>query len=386
MADLDDRQRRAAQALRDACVPLGQVAAAPTTLETTSPWAVTLEKLVRDLSRAVERDLAMNRALQAAAPKPGAGAEDAPWRRLEEACRRIEGDIKAGGTLRARLDEGRRSMMPRVERVVRERLTPRVQVERARLQATIDPEGLNALRTELPEWVRSWAAYGYGWVDVDLERGVREAWFPRDGDMPLPPPEIAPLESPAFQMDIQFPVLSLEREQSGIWATVARHGRSVFFGLLSMTFLFGVSRNELPGWAYVIGAVIALGYAVYQAQSERLKEREKLESDLRVRAETATWETVRHWLDRCADKLNEDARRQLFERREAFVRWYREQVVPARDLREQDAAARNAAADQARRDAMKLSERQRDVQKAKDALRALQALLPTAGTPDGMPV
>lgn len=371
---LDDRQKRAATALLAATGPLGFSTPAPAGVGDAIAWVKAAETAIKGVSRALDRDLAANRAVLANAPK--IGADDAPWKRLEEACRRIEAELKSAPTMRTRLDEGRRSMMPRVERVVRERLVPSLQVQRARVTARIDPVGLEALRTELPDWVRSWAAYGYGWMDVDLDRSIREAWYPREGDLPLPPPDIAPLEPPAFQMEIQFPVITIDREQSGLASTVVRHGRSVFFGLLSMTFLFGVSRNELPGWAYAIGGVGALGYAIYAAQGERMKERERLEQDLRTRAEQATWETVRHWLDRCADKLNEDARRQLFDRREAFVRWYRDSVMPTRDMREQDVQSRTAAAESARRDQTKLQDRQREVQKAKDALKALTATLP----------
>jgi hypothetical protein len=304
----------------------------------------------------------------------GVGSVDeAPWRRLEEACRRVEQEIRAPSTLRARLDEGRRSMMPRLEHATREKLVPIITERDGQLRAELDPAGVAALQAELPGWLKAWTEYAYRWYDTDVDRLVEDAWNPRDGGLPVPSPRFADLVAPTLSSDIRFPVINLQKEQLSTLGGVFRHGRQGMMMLLGVVGIAGGS--ELRSNPLFIGAV-AIG-AVYvgwsQATAEREKQRETLENDVRSRAEQSTRDMLRVWLDRVTDKLNEDARTQLQGRRAAFVQWYRDQVVPAQEKSRANVQKAAEEVERHRRELPKLQERLRELAKVEEALRAARS-------------
>jgi|GEM_PF-4839949 hypothetical protein len=377
MAAFSDAQRRAVNALSDALRRAGVDAPpAVTDTEALSGWLDAVEGAWKPLQREARKKAEVSEAIVSTAPRPGLGVgsvDEAPWRRLEEACRRVEQEIRAPSTLRARLDEGRRSMMPRLEHATREKLVPIITERDGQLRAELDPAGVAALQAELPGWLKAWTEYAYRWYDTDVDRLVEDAWNPRDGGLPVPSPRFADLVAPTLSSDIRFPVINLQKEQLSTLGGVFRHGRQGMMMLLGVVGIAGGS--ELRSNPLFIGAV-AIG-AVYvgwsQATAEREKQRETLENDVRSRAEQSTRDMLRVWLDRVTDKLNEDARTQLQGRRAAFVQWYRDQVVPAQEKSRANVQKAAEEVERHRRELPKLQERLRELAKVEEALRAARS-------------
>ena len=200
---LEDRQKRALRSYRDSLRRLDLPAALPgadiASFEALDAWLPGAKRALKSAHRAAQRDLAVAEAQISAAPRAGASHGEAAWKALDDACRVLEQDLVRPGNLRGRLDEGRRSMMPKVEKMVQERLKPDVSVKSKRLVATLDAEGIHALREELPHWVQAWGQFVLDWLEVDLERQVQRLWSPREGDLPIPPPEFSPFQVPAVE-------------------------------------------------------------------------------------------------------------------------------------------------------------------------------------------
>jgi len=299
------------------------------------------------------------------------------WKRLEDACRRLEQELIKPSTLRTRLDEGRRSMMPRVEKVIQERLDPEVLVVSGRLEASVNAAGIDLLKQELPKWVQAWGTYAYGWLDQDFERLVRREWTPRDGDLPIPPPRFAPLQPPAIDGSLDFPTVSIDQKESGLGSGMYKYGRTILYGFMSIGLLFGVNirgGGDAGAGTYLAAFVVfmaALAFGFVQTQNERRTQREKLGEDVRRKAEQGVRDALRIWLDRSADKINEDAQQQLEGRRAEFVAWYRKEVIPARARRQKERARHTALAEEARREMPKIRDRQREISRIRDALDAL---------------
>jgi hypothetical protein len=377
MSAFSEPQRRAIAALSDALRRAGVDAPPPASDPgALAGWLDAVEASWKPLHREARRKAEVSEAIVANAPRPGVGAasaDEAPWRRLEEACRRVEQEIRAPATLRARLDEGRRSMMPRLEHATREKLVPVITVNSGQLRAELDPAGVAALQAELPGWLKAWTDYAYRWYDTDVDRLVEDAWNPRDGGLPVPSPRFADLVAPTLAADIRFPVINLQKEQPSTLAGVFRHGRQGMMVLLGVVGLAGGS--ELRANPLFLGAVAAgalyVGWS--QATAEREKRREALENDVRTRAEQATRDMLRVWLDRVMDKLNEDARTQLQGRRAAFVQWYRDHVVPAQEKSRATAQKSAEEFERHRRELPKLQERVRELARVEEALRATRS-------------
>ncbi len=303
-----------------------------------------------------------------------AAVDEAPRRRLEDACRRVEQELRSPVSLRARLDEGRRSMMPRLEHATREKLVPVVAPHGGYLRAELDPTGVAALQAELPGWLTAWSDYAYRWYDIDFDRLVDDAWNPRDGGLPVPAPRFDALTAPSLAADLRFPQINLQKELPSTLGGVFRHGRQGMMMLLGVVGLAGASdlkANPLFLGAVAIGALY-VGWS--QAAAERDKQRETLETDVRNRADQAAREVMRVWLDRVADKLTEDARTQLQDRRTAFVHWYRDQVVPAQERSRAAAQKATEDVDRYRRELPKLQARLRDLTKVEEAVKAARSI------------
>lgn len=367
-AVLSEARRNAWRRFVDAGRRIGPAA----TLPAQEPRSDEELELARAAARtSVDRALAQTdaelKAAQAAVPI----ADDGGWRRLEEAVRKLESDLRAPGTLRQRLDEGRRSMLPKVERLVHSRLTPVVRQKGRRLVATVDEDGLAALRTELPEWVEGWSHYVLSWLELDLARETEVAWSRRDGELPVRPPTFRPLALPTTQSALEFPDVSLARDVGGLAGGVMRNARSIAYGLLSLTFLFGVAKSSIPWWMYGIGFLAAVAVGAVMAGEERATDRKRLEAEVRQKAEQATWEATRQWLDRMADKLAEHIRTELHGRRGELLQWWVREVRPKAEAAERETAGNKAKLDEARLAVPRLQEARRSLVAAQQALDAI---------------
>jgi hypothetical protein len=230
-----------------------------------------------------------------------------------------------------------------------------------------------ALQQELPGWLKAWTEYAYRWYDTDVDRLVEDAWNPREGGLPVPSPRFAELVAPTLASDIRFPTIHVQKDQSSRLGGVFRHGRQGMMVLLGVVGLAGGSELRSNGWflfAVAIGAVY-VGWS--QATTEREKQRETLQNEVRLRAEQATRDMLRVWLDRVTDKLNEDARSQLQGRRAALVQWYREQVLPAQEKSRASAQKSAEEVERHRRELPKRQERVRELVKVEEALRVARS-------------
>lgn len=377
MPALSPAQTRNLKSLTDSTRRFGEKSLVPPTLtssEDLDDWLSGARKSLKKLQLKEQQAQAIADAqLQAAQSTKGGG--DADWRRLDEACRRIEAELTKPTTLRSRLDEGRRSMMPRVEKTIQERLDPEVVAIEGRLEGSVDAEGIRLLQEELPQWVKAWGAYAYGWLDEDLARVIRREWSHREGDLPIRAPRFEPFQPPTVDGTVDIPTVSLDQKESGLGSGMYKYGRTILYGFMSIGLLFGINvrgGGDDAGVGTLLAAFVvfmaALAFGFVQAQNERRVQRDKLAEDVRRKAEQAVRDSLRIWLDRSADKINEDAQQQLEKRREAFVAWYRKEVVPARTRREKERARHAALADEARKAAPRIRDRVRELSRISDGL------------------
>lgn len=300
--------------------------------------------------------------------------EGDPWRDLDEALRALEGELLRSATLRERIAEGRRSMSAKAEKVVQENLNPLVELRGGRLVAAMDPEGLQRLRAELPQWVAGWTAYSWQAWQVDLQRLVERLWSPTRGELPVPPPTMRPLELPAAPPPPDFPELTASADQPGVTG-ILRHARSALYGVMSLGFLFGLrgQSGESGMTPIMIGAALAaVGYGYVQSRAERLQHRERLTSEIQRRAEQAVQSVLRTWYDRCNDRIQESASQQLHQRRAELVAWVRDEVEPRRLEAAQDRRRRQEEARKAREGLSKIQAAKREYERAKQALVELE--------------
>jgi hypothetical protein len=181
----------------------------------------------------------------------------------------------------------------------------------------------------------------------------------------------AQLKPPAITSEIAFPDVAIARDVGGLASGVLRNARSIAYGALSLTFLFGVARTSIPWWTYVVGFGAAVAIGVVMTNDERLNDRKRLQAEARQKAEQATWEATRQWLDRMADKLGEHIRTELHDRRSELVRWWTTQVKPRAEAATAAAAEAKARADQARLALPRLQDRKRTLAEAQAALDAV---------------
>ena len=155
---LDSGLERALRTYKDAVRKIGVKEVNPPVLikgpQTLVDWLPGAKKALRTVRKGVDRDLAVVQA-QIAANKGAGSGNTAAWKRLEDAIRKLESELVSPSTVRQRMDEGRRSMMPRVEKVVAERLVPMVTDAEGRLVAELDQAQINSLEQELPSWIKA---------------------------------------------------------------------------------------------------------------------------------------------------------------------------------------------------------------------------------------
>lgn len=328
-------------------------------------WLAETRTAVRTARRATQRELGTAEAIL----HQGEASADG-WRAVEQATQRLEQELVKNGTLRTRLDQGRRSLMPKVEERLEAAAQPDISVEGGRMVGGLGDEGVAALHRESSTWTESWVAYVYGWVDADLADLVQVLWSPRAGDLPVPAPTVAPLNVSSPGTKLNLPEIRIVRDKVG-WGAGFRHVRSVLYAILSMGLIFGL-RDKITGTILVMIPVglAALAFGFVQARSEQVAAGERLENEVRRRAETVLASALRSWLDRQADKIVADAQQQLLERRATLVAWYRSTVVPARARWDREAAQRRQQVDEARRQKAPLESRLRTLQQLEAALKA----------------
>lgn len=375
-ATLNDRQRRALDSFLQAWARSGL--SEPALPSATTAGLGEVRAFVTSARAAVaavqkEADRALAEAQARPAVRPRGAEDDAAWKRLEAAVTKLETALGAAGTLPKRMEEGKKSMMPKVAKLIQQSLDPQVDVQGGTISARVAPEGMQALAQALPQWVEAWSRYVCGWLDVDLQRVVYEAWTPREGDLPMPPPVLAPLDARAVKAQVDLPELTLDREQVRLGAGMYRHARTVLYGILSMTFLIGLDRSNKI--LIVVGILVALFIGYTQVQAERDQERAKISKDLLQNGKEEVRKAVQHSLDRAADRLSDDIKSQLLERRQALVAWYRGEVLPALSRREAEQQAAQAEAEQARQALPKAQERQRELKQVAVELERLATAL-----------
>ncbi|HJN73126.1 MAG TPA: hypothetical protein QGF58_04235 [Myxococcota bacterium] len=381
MAALTPAQSRLLKTLTDTARRTGNTALTPPAckgVDDVQEWIGGARKALKEAQLKEQQAQAIADAQLAAAQ--GRSGSEPDWKRLDDACRRVEQELTKPSTLRSRLDEGRRSMMPRVEKVIRERLDPEVLVVSGRLEASVNEEGIRLLKQELPKWVQAWGTYAYGWLDEDLARLIRREWSPREGNLPIRAPRFAPLQPPAIDGELDLPTVVLDQKESGLGSGMYKYGRTILYGFMSIGLLFGVNirggSSDAGAGTFLAAIVVfmaALAFGFVQTQNERRTQRDKLAEDVRKKAEQGVRESLRIWLDRSADKINEDAQRQLESRRGAFVAWYRKEVIPARDRRAKEHARHAAQAEDARKALPRIRDNKRDLGRVGEALDALAA-------------
>jgi hypothetical protein len=253
-----------------------------------------------------------------------------------------------------------------------------VSQKRRRLEAQLNPAGLAELREELPKWVGAWSRYVFQWVEQDLQRELEIAWSPREGALPISAPRLPTLEPPDIAKEISFPEITVGREITGMASGLMRHARSALFGILALAGMFGL-RSSIPIWLYPIGVLGAAAYGYTLVADERRKDMQRLEQELRQKADSATWDSVKVWLDRSQDRLLEGVRDQLHVRRQAFVDWYRTEVIPRQQERKKQDEERATRLEKLRAEVPKYQETQRNAVRTLQALQTVTATLPEGG-------
>lgn len=352
-------------------------------------WLPVGKKALRSVRRKAEQDVAVAEA-QIKAARPASTATDADWKRLDDAVKRLEGELLSPATLRQRMDEGRRSVLPKIDKMVQEHLEPTVVERGGSLSAQPNPDGLTALQEKLPGWIEGWFRYICGNIDADRSTLIEQLWNPRTGPLCQPRPEIAKL-TPKLPDPIKkpdFPTVVLERRLRGGMGSFLRKFRSVLYMFISAGFIVGVNIGELKEepWFAVVAVVVgllALAVGVVQSLDEKTKEKERLADTARQKAEQTVRDTLRTWMERRADKIQQALKDQGIERHRALVRWYQDTVLPHLDRQRGQSQGRSAEAQAARTKLPELKKKLSVVRRAVDAYEALAKVLEGAATADG---
>jgi hypothetical protein len=260
--------------LRAAAQALGRTELAPPADLADPTAAAAWARSVAPAWTEARRELARNLARTEALLEPPLVDSD-PFRDLDEAIRALESELVRSASLRERIAEGRRSMTAKAEKVVQEHLNPVVELKEGRLVAAMDTEGLQHLRTELPQWVAGWTAYAWQGWQLDLQRLVERLWSPTRGELPLPPPTIRPLDLPAPPPPPDFPAVTVSADPPGVTG-IFRHARSALYGVMSLGLLFNLrGQTEESGVSVVmvVAALAAVAYGYVQSRAERLQHR-----------------------------------------------------------------------------------------------------------------
>ncbi len=354
-------------------------------------WLPVGKKALRSVRRKAEQDVAVAEA-QIKAARPASTATDADWKRLDDAVKRLEGELLSPATLRQRMDEGRRSVLPKIDKMVQEHLEPTLVERGGRLSAQPNPDGLTALQEKLPGWIEGWFRYICGNIDADRSTLIEQLWNPRTGPLCQAPPDIANLKpklpDPIKKPD--FPTVVLERRLRGGVGSILRNTRSLLYMFISVGFIVGVNIRDVdwkesPGFlflAFVVG-LGALAVGVVQSLDEKAKEKERLADTARQKAEQAVRDTLRTWMERRADKIQQALKDQGTERHRALVRWYQDTVLPHLDRQRGQSKGRAAEAQTARTKLPQLKKNLSVVRRAVDAYEALAKVLEGAPTADG---
>ncbi|MBL8618162.1 MAG: hypothetical protein JNM72_21295 [Deltaproteobacteria bacterium] len=251
----------------------------------------------------------------------------------------LDGKLLEAGTLKTRLDEGLRSLRPKVHKLISEKLQPVIAARGDQMVASVDPAGQKGLEAELPEWVTRWEEYVRLNLDHDLANLTEDLWQRLDKEpLVLPPPTLPPLPVVQLKYDLQLPTVNVERDAVEMGSGMLRHGRSLIYGLMSVAGLAGL-RGSGGGAAeagdrllFGLGAVLmmvgAAAFGAYQTRRDRAREERRLNEQARERAERAVRDAVNHWLDRCKDRFQLQFTTRMRDQRLVLRRWVEAEVRP----------------------------------------------------------
>ena len=184
---------------------------------------------------------------------------------------RIEDMLRNPSTLKSRLDEGRRSMMPRISPRVAELVNVTLTETEAQYTAAIDSDSLLSLKSELEDWAKAWMTYTVQWLTFDINRQIEYLWVQRDGSTMLEQPTIRPLEVSMLSTTFHAPSLKGEKDKASLAGGVYRNFRTILYGVMSFTFLFGLRGSGGDSGLFtglmVMAGVVAVVYGFLQASA-----------------------------------------------------------------------------------------------------------------------
>lgn len=298
------------------------------------------------------------------------------WGDVDRSVDRIEELLKSPSTLKSRLDEGRRSMMPRISPRVAELVNVTLTETGNRYTAAIDPESLNNLKKELESWAQAWMTFTVQWISYDINRQIEYMWVQRNGSLAAEQPAISPLTVNKLSTTFHAPSLTGEKDKASLAGGVYRNFRTILYGVMSFTFLFGLrgSGGDTSFFTglMVVAGIVAIIYGFLQAKRDQEKDGEALRAQLQEKAEREARDAVRIWLDRIADKMVQDIREQLHQRRTQLFSWYQTSVIPKRDDFHADVEKRKILASEAVGKIRHFETQIRDLQRVKQEFERLK--------------
>ena len=296
------------------------------------------------------------------------------WEEVERVCGRSEELLRSIPTLRERLEEGRRSLMPRVTKALNDYIEVEIEEEGKHFIARLNPKNLQELEESLPEWAESWLQHTLDWVNYDLQQSLRLIWSPRQHTLPIGSPPFEPIATPTkarIQSTFHLSDLEIKRKKSGLVGGIYRHARTALYGAMSIAFLSGLRGNIDPMIGkilMILTGISAVTYGLSQARADKEQERDKLREELEKRSERLIQEAVKIWLDRVADKLNGYLREEGYQRRFAFVHWYQSVLLPAKESARASKGEAGARAQDLMTQQVSLEQRLRALQRAREEL------------------
>ena len=336
MSDITSSQKRAITAYASSIKRLGVSELVPPAFESAEDLSAFLDAIGPEFQKTKKRfqnELEVYKKAQSEAPS--IGGKSNIWAELDRKVDRIEDMLRNPSTLKSRLDEGRRSMMPRISPRVAELVNVTLTETEAQYTAAIDSESLLSLKSELEDWAKAWMTYTVQWLTFDINRQIEYLWVRRDGSTMVEQPTIRPLEVSMLSTTFHAPSLKGEKDKASLAGGVYRNFRTILYGVMSFTFLFGLRGSGGDSGLFtglmVMAGVVAVVYGFLQAKRDQERDGENLRAQLQDKAEREARDAVRIWLDRISDKMIQDVREQLHNRRSELFIWYRTSVVPQRD-------------------------------------------------------
>jgi hypothetical protein len=318
--------------------------------------------------------------------------QPADLRLVLDAAQALDGKLTNPDTLGKRLDEGLRSLRPKVHKLISEHLHPVIAVEGGQMVARVDPGGTTALASELPKWQHAWEDYVRRNLDHDLANAAEDLWMRLDKPpLVMAAPAFPALPVTRIEHALELPTVSVEREAVELASGALRHGRSLIYGLMSLAGLAGLRGSLGASGEATAGdrALFALGvgllvigagaFGAYQTRRDRAREERRLHEQARERAERAVRDAVEHWLNRGKDKLTFGFTQALRAHRAHLRAWVSDEVRPTLARAEAQVQELEGQRAESERALEKLKDergpRPQDLENAAIALRAAQDVM-----------